>query len=104
MTAKPKGKLAIDIYDQDDKLVIVAPIAGIKTKDLNIKAEGNSLIIEGHRDHIEKLSNEVDFLFKECFWGNFERKIILPNNLNTDKIEANFKSGILTIEIPKLTN
>lgn len=95
------GKLAIDVYQTPTHVIIIAPIAGIHTDDIDIKIENDVLTITGHRDHITKGIKPDDYLANECYWGEFSRSIILPNALDTDNLHANFKQGILTIEIPK---
>jgi HSP20 family protein len=44
-----------------------------------------------------------EYFLQECYWGKFSRKIVLPIEINPEKISASFKDGVLTIRIPKLT-
>jgi HSP20 family protein len=95
-----EGELAVDVYQTETELVIQSAIAGVKPEQLNISLEGDTIIIEGER---QKPSEGGDYFVQECYWGKFSRKIILPIEINPEKIEATFKDGILTIRIQKIS-
>jgi HSP20 family protein len=98
---EPEGELAVDMYQTDEELVILSAIAGAKPEDLNLYLEGDVLFIEGER---KKPVEEVgDYFLQECYWGKFSRKIVLPVEINPEKISATFKDGILTIRIQKIS-
>ena len=98
---EPEGELAVDMYQTDEELVILSAIAGVKPEDLNLYLEGDVLFIEGER---KKPVEEVgDYFLQECYWGKFSRKIVLPVEINPEKISASFKDGILTIRIQKIS-
>lgn len=95
------GQLSVDVYEAPSELIIVAPIAGVKLSDINISLTEDVLTIDGQR----KLEKEVtgdDYLIQECFWGEFSRSIVLPDNADASRICASFKDGILKITIPKI--
>lgn len=97
--SEPEGELAVDVYQTENELVIQSAIAGVKPEELNVSLEGDVLSIEGER---KKPKNEDgDYLVQECYWGRFSRKLILPLEVNPEKIDATFKDGILTIRIQK---
>jgi HSP20 family protein len=98
---EPKGELAIDVYQTSDELVIQSAIAGVKLEDLNLSLEGDMLLIEGKRQ--KPTEEKGDYFLQECYWGEFARKIILPVEINPEKIDASFREGILTIRFKKLT-
>jgi HSP20 family protein len=98
---EPEGELAVDMYQTDEELVIQSPIAGIKSEDLNLYLEGDVLFIEGERK--KPTEEKGDYFLQECYWGRFSRKIVLPVEINPDKISATFKDGILTIRIQKVS-
>jgi HSP20 family protein len=98
---EPEGELAVDMYQTDEELVIQSPIAGIKSEDLNLYLEGDVLFIEGERK--KPTEEKGDYFLQECYWGKFSRKIVLPVEINPDKISATFKDGILTIRIQKVS-
>jgi len=96
------GQLAVDVYQTKDFFVVQAPVAGIKPEDLNIFVENDFLIIKGKREKTEEIQ-EKDYFYQECYWGSFSRKVSLPENLDSSKIKASLKKGILTVKIPKIT-
>lgn len=97
---EPEGELAVDVYQTESELVIQSAIAGVKPEELNITLEKDIITIEGERK--KPFDQKGDYFVQECYWGKFSRKIILPIEINPDKIEANFKDGILTIRLPKI--
>lgn len=95
-----KGRLAADIYETDTDFCIQAPIAGVNQEDIEIFVESNVLIIRGERTESDT-TPEKKYFHKECYWGPFSRQTMLPDDVNTQKIMASFKKGILVIKIPK---
>jgi HSP20 family protein len=59
------------------------------------------ITIKGRRILDENIKNE-DYFFQECYWGSFSRSIILPMEIDSDRISATLKNGILTIRLPKI--
>jgi HSP20 family protein len=94
------GQLSVDVYELPGELVIIAPVAGIKLEDVNISLTEDVLTISGSRELEHKISKD-GYLIQECFWGEFSRSIVLPDNINADKITASFKDGVLKITIPR---
>lgn len=102
-TKTKEAKISIDLYETAENLVIQSTIAGIKAKDLNISVENGILTITGNREKQDKDSSTTKkYLYQECYWGPFARKIILPESVDFSRINAAVKEGILTIEIPKI--
>ncbi|MFH1671701.1 MAG: Hsp20/alpha crystallin family protein [Candidatus Portnoybacteria bacterium] len=95
-----EGQLVIDIYQTKDELVIQSAIAGITIEKLNIFLEKDILTIKGIRE--KPFEEKGDYFFQECFWGPFSREVILPAEVDPDRVSAKIKSGILTIRIPKI--
>ena len=96
-----EGELAVDMYETDEKIIIEAPVAGVKIEDLEVIVEGDTIKIKGKRDRLEK-GKKRDYLLQECYWGSFSREIILPVEVDGQKAEAIKKQEILLIKIPKL--
>lgn len=97
------GELALDIFQNEKEVVIVAPVAGVKRKDLSIlisEEHDKILEIRGNR-RIEFNVNSSEYVAKECFWGPFRRHIILPDSALLSGVTASFKDGVLTIRVPK---
>ena len=94
------GQLSVDIYQSDDEIVVLAPIAGITMNDISINITDDILIIKGQR----KLPANIpvdNYYTKECFWGNFARSIVLPVEADKNKVEATFENAILEVRIGK---
>ncbi|MCX6797705.1 MAG: Hsp20/alpha crystallin family protein [Candidatus Falkowbacteria bacterium] len=96
-----EGQLAIDVYQTPNKIIIKSTIAGVKPEDLKISLHHDLLSIKGHRQVVGSVSDD-DYLFRECYWGNFSRSIILPAEVDSKKIEAILENGILTISLEKV--
>lgn len=96
-----EGQLAIDAFETEEELVILAPIAGVDLSDITLEITDDVLTIKGERANSFKDAGQ-QYLTQECFWGAFSRSIILPKNTNTKKISAEFNKGVLTIKIPKV--
>ncbi len=95
-----EGELAVDVYSTEEDIIIQAPIAGVKREDLEIITEKDMVVIKGKRGRSEEKIDK--FYTKECFYGDFCREIILPEETDPSRIEANIEQGILTIKAPKI--
>jgi len=96
-----EGELSLDVYEEAGNIVVQAPLAGVALEDLDINFSQGVLTIKGDR----KVSNELKedkYYIKECFWGKFSRSILLPDDIDSAKIKAHLKNGILTVVLPKL--
>jgi HSP20 family protein len=91
---------AVDIRETDDKVVVEAELPGVYPKEVDIRLEGDVLVISGERKH-EREHKTKGFLRVERSFGRFERALELPHGCDPEKVEAAFKEGVLTIEIAK---
>lgn len=91
---------AVDIFETENELVIKADLPEISEKDLDVRVENNTLTIHGERKFEQKVK-EGSYLRTERSYGSFSRSFSLPNTVNTDAIKAEYKNGVLTIELPK---
>lgn len=98
---EPEGELAVDVYQTPKYFVIEAPVAGIRTEDLDITIETDTIKIKGKRERPKKIKNE-NYLIQECYWGSFSREIIFPAEVDGSKTDASIQQGILVIKIPKI--
>ncbi|MEK7523785.1 MAG: Hsp20/alpha crystallin family protein [Patescibacteria group bacterium] len=96
-----EGQLALDVFQTADEIVVVAPIAGVKFSDLSITITDEVLTLKGRRNFHFNVQPS-DYFTQECFWGHFSRSVILPESVDTSNVSASFKTGILTIRIPKI--
>ena len=80
--------------------MLKADLPEVNEKDIDIRVENNMLTIRGER----KLRREVkedNYLRVERTYGSFSRSFSLPNTVNTEAIKADYKNGVLTVELPK---
>ncbi|HOE80930.1 MAG TPA: Hsp20/alpha crystallin family protein [bacterium] len=95
-----EGQLSLDIYQTDKDLIIKSTIAGANPNDIQIYLKNDLLTIRGKRNLPADVT-DADFLFRECYWGPFSRSIILPVEVQADKIKASMDNGVLTVVLPK---
>jgi len=96
-----EGELTVDVYQTDKEIVIQSAIAGVEPEDLDISIEKDMVTIKGKREK-QSEEEEKNYFYQECYWGRFSRKIIFPVEVNSSKINASMKNGILCIRIPKI--
>ena len=94
------GELVVDVFETGEHFVVLAAIAGVQIKDLDISLEKDMMVIKGNRQDPNEGDNKKYF-YQECYWGPFSRKIILPENVDIDKADAQIDKGILTVKIPR---
>ena len=90
---------AVDIYETDGALVVKAELPDLRREDVNVSVENNTLSIRGER----KLDSEIkqeSFHRVERAYGSFVRTFSLPNTVDTGKIAAEYKNGVLTVKLP----
>ncbi|MBN1400988.1 MAG: Hsp20/alpha crystallin family protein [Anaerolineae bacterium] len=91
--------LALDMYEEDDHLVVTADLPGVKPEDVDISVQSNMLTIKGEfGDREEKERDSV--YFQERRYGAFSRTVSLPSNVNPEEIDATCEDGVLRLEIP----
>ena len=99
--SKNQGQLTIDVYQTPKEIIIKSPVAGSRPEDIDIAIENDMVTISGKREYETKISKE-DYLYQEIYWGEFSRSVLLPQEVDASKAEAEFKNGLLTIRIPKI--
>jgi HSP20 family protein len=88
----------VNIEERDDAYVVEAELPGIKRDDVNIEHVGNELTISGE---IKEQERQGILRKRTRRVGRFEYRVILPDQVDTEKIEANLKDGVLTVRVPK---
>ena len=91
---------SVDMIEKDDMLELAADLPGVDEKNIEVKLSGDTLTIKGEREE-HKEEKKKDYYISERQFGAFERSFRLPDNVETDKIKAQFKNGVLTIALPK---
>jgi HSP20 family protein len=90
----------VDIYENENDIVLKAELPGIDPKDVEVKVEDNTLYLKGERKFEKEVKNE-SYHRVERSYGSFARSFSLPNSISTDKVKAEFKDGLLTLTLPK---
>ena len=91
---------AVDLYEKDDHFVIKAELPGVDKKDIAIDLKDRVLTLSGERSY-ENEVKEDSYYRRERSYGKFQRAFTLPADVDSDKIKAEFKDGLLQIEVPK---
>ena len=91
---------ALDVYETDEELVVKAAVPGIKAGKLEITINQDALVIKGGAEE-EHGEREEHYLLRERRSGAFHRAVALPEGLDTERGEATFEDGILTVTFPK---
>jgi HSP20 family protein len=91
---------AVDVLESKDKLTVKAELPGFRREDLEVSVHENNLTISGERK-AEEDRKDAEFYRSERFYGRFQRSIPLPFSVDTEKIEAHYRDGVLTITLPK---
>lgn len=95
-------QIAVDIIETRYEIILLAPVAWISLDDIDISYHNNVLTIKWERYKPEIFSKDITIRNTECFWGEFSRNIILPENLDFDSIKATMDNNLLIITLPKL--
>ena len=95
-----EGELTVDIYDDDDEIVIQAFIGGVKPEDMDVQVTDDLVTLRGKRARSQEVQDDK-FFYHELYWGVFARSIVLPQEVISDEAEASMKNGLLTIKLPK---
>ena len=99
-TGMGRWEPAVDIYNDKDNIVIKAELPGVDKKDIKVDLKDHVLTLKGERSY-ENEVKEDNYYHKERVFGKFQRTFRIPVNLDPEKIKADFKDGVLKIEIPK---
>jgi len=98
-TSVPEA-MAVDVYDQDDKIVVEAAMPGVKPEDIDIRVQGDVLTIKAETKQ-EKDVSEERYTYKERSYGMMQRSVSLPSEVNADAAEASLDNGVLKLSLPK---
>ena len=91
---------AIDLYQTEDAVVLKASLPGINPDDLKISVSGDLLTIQGEQT-TELEDKQATYHIRERKWGSFSRSLSLPVPVQSDKANAEYENGILTLTLPK---
>ena len=98
-TARPWSP-AVDIYETENELVLKADLPDVKLDDIDVRVENETLTIKGER-RFEQQENSKGFHRIERSYGTFVRSFSVPATVETDKVAADYRDGVLTVTLPK---
>ena len=90
---------AVDIFEDAHQITVHADMPGVSKEGLSVQADANSLLIEG--DAAINLREGMTALYADLQSTKYRRSFALSGELDTERIEANLKDGLLTVRIPK---
>lgn len=90
----------LNVREMPDSFAVTAEIPGMKTEDLEIKMEGETLSLKGERKP-EPVESEASYHRRERATGAFQRSLTLPGKVDTENVNATYKNGVLTITLYK---
>jgi HSP20 family protein len=90
---------AVDMFETKDDLVVTVELPGMNEKDIQLAITGEMLTIKGER--ASEPQKEASVYRGERWFGRFERNLTLPYAVQTDKVKASYRDGVLTIMMPK---
>ena len=96
----PDGNVEVDVYNEEDNLVVRASLPGVKPEDLKVTVADNLLTISGESKS-ESEAQEENYLHRERRHGSFSRSVALPRHLDAAKADASYENGVLTVPIPR---
>ncbi len=91
---------AVDVYEDEHKVVLSIEAPGVKQEDLDVQVEKNTLTVRGERK-FEKDQKEQNFHRIERRYGSFYRSFSLPNTVDTENVRASYDAGVLRLELAK---
>lgn len=100
--AEISWKPALELQDTEENVILRAEIPGVEAKDIDVRVTREAVAIAGEHRYEKKVSDKGYFR-TEFRYGKFQRAIALPVAVQNDKVQAEFKDGILTLTLPKVT-
>ncbi|MGQ9645184.1 MAG: Hsp20/alpha crystallin family protein [Thermodesulfobacteriota bacterium] len=91
---------SLDVAETKNDLIIKAEVPGVDPKDIDISLSDGVLTIKGEKKQ-EREEREGDYHITERSFGSYMRAIELPTEVQSDKVEASYKNGVLKITLPK---
>jgi HSP20 family protein len=91
---------ASELIEQENQYLLSIDLPGMKKEDIKIEVADGTLVISGERKQ-EKRDDENQVHRFERTYGSFKRSFVLPNTISTDKVEAKYEDGVLSLQLPK---
>jgi HSP20 family protein len=91
---------AIDLVERDNAFELTAEMPGLDEKNISVDVANGVLTVKGQKEE-DKVEKKQDFHLRERRFGSFVRSVRIPETVDADMIEANFKNGVLKVTLPK---
>jgi len=91
---------AVDILETENDLVVKADLPDVSRENIDVRVENQTLSIKGERRFAEEASAQ-GYRRIERSYGSFVRSFAVPNSVDTEKVSADYKNGVLTVTLPK---
>jgi len=91
---------ALDLYDDKDAFVVSVELPGMKKEEIDIALHDGVLTVSGERKH-ERENKEGQTFRSERYFGKFQRSLTLPSQVDSTKVKASYKDGVLSVYLPK---
>ena len=92
---------SVQVIERDSEIIVRAEIPGVDKKDLDVSVTENSVSIKGSVQHEEE-EEKGEYYHRETSSGSFARTVALPSGIDTTKVKAEFKGGVLKMTLPKV--
>lgn len=92
--------MAVDVYEDGNNIVAEMNVPGLKAEDIDVEVEDSYIRISGKREEFQEKKQKNHYA-KEIRRGSFERVVQLPDAVEQEKVEAEYKDGVLKISMPK---
>ena len=92
---------AADVYRTDDEYVVALDLPGYEAKELSLEISDHTLAVKGEREQVKEEKTK-EFALHERFEREFERRFVLPAEVDTEHLKATFVKGVLEVHAPKL--
>ena len=91
---------AVDIFETEDELVLKADVPEVELKDIDVRVENQTLTLSGERK-FEREETKKGYHRIERGYGQFTRSFTVPPTVDTEKVQAGYQNGTLTVTLPK---
>jgi len=91
---------AVDIVETEDELIVKADLPDVRLEDIDVRVENGTLSLKGERKFEKELADKGYHRIERSY-GSFMRSFSVPSSVDTEKVSADYKSGVLTVTLPK---
>jgi HSP20 family protein len=91
---------AVDIVETEDELIVKADLPDVRLEDIDVRVENGTLSLKGERKFEKELADKGYHRIERSY-GSFMRSFSVPSSVDTEKVSADYKNGVLTVTLPK---